>query len=207
VGWAATRAGVKKAGGVTNNAPLRGGKGMLYEGGVRVPYLFRWPGRVAPGTVCDVPINSVDLYPTLLELAGAEAPPDHALDGVSYAGLLTGAAKTPERGALFWHFPGYLGAGAGAWRTTPVGTIRMGDWKLIEFFEDGRRELYNLREDVGEERDLAAKMPDKVKELHADLAAWRERIKAPMPRPITPEEKAGAGKKRQSKKADTEDEE
>jgi arylsulfatase A-like enzyme len=177
------REGIKKANGVTDNAPLRGSKGMLYEGGIRVPYIFRWPGKVPPGSVRGEPINSVDLYPTLLEVAGARAPERQPLDGVSYLGLLTGGKAPLKREALYWHFPGYLGAGAGGWRTTPVGAIRAGDWKLLEFFEDGRLELYNLRKDEGEKHNLAPKMPGKVKELHARLVAWRKEVNAPMPRP------------------------
>ncbi len=188
------REGIKAAGDTTDNTPLRGGKGMLYEGGVRVPYLFRWPGKVAAGTVCAEPINSVDLYPTLLELAGAAAPTGHALDGVSYVPCLTSGGKvTLKRDALYWHFPGYLGAGQGTWRTTPAGAIRAGDWKLLEFFEDGRLELYNLRDDLGERNNLAAKMPEKAKELHGKLVAWRKEVNAPMPtknaNPSTPAKK------------------
>lgn len=182
------REGILKAGGITDNAPLRGGKGMLYEGGIRVPYIFSWPGKIAPGTVCDEPITSVDLYPTLLEIAGAHPEPGYPLDGTSYLACLTsgGKARLP-REAIFWHFPGYLGAGKGTWRTTPVGVIRMGDWKLMEFFEDGHLELYNLREDLSERNNLAAKMPEKAKDLHARLVAWRQKIGAPMPRPRTAE--------------------
>lgn len=177
----------KKSGGITDNLPLRDGKGMLCEGGVRVPYVARWPGKVPAGT-CDQPINSVDLYPTLLELAGAKAPANYALDGVSYASLLTSGGKAAlKRDAIYWHFPGYLGAGVGGWRTTPVGSIRAGDWKLLEFFEDGRLELYNLRQDVGEKNNLAKQLPDKVKELHGKLVAWRKDIKAPMPTPHKPD--------------------
>ncbi len=165
---------------ITDNAPLHGGKGMLYEGGIRVPYIFRWPGKIPAGIACNEPINSVDLYPTLLELAGAETPPQ-PLDGVSYLALLKSGGETKlDRDALYWHFPGYLGSKQ-TWRTTPAGAIRSGDWKLIEFFEDGRLELYNLREDVGETNNLAEKMPDKANELHARLQAWRKEIKAPMP--------------------------
>jgi arylsulfatase A-like enzyme len=178
------REGIGRAGGITDNAPLRGGKGMLYEGGVRVPYIFRRPGTISSGTTCDQPINSVDLYPTLLALAGAQPPADYPLDGVSYLGLLTGGGQgTVDRDALYWHFPGYLGAGQGAWRTTPAGSIRMGDWRLLEFFETGKLELYNLRDDLGQKTDLAASMPEKVKELHARLAAWRKQVNAPMPTP------------------------
>jgi arylsulfatase A-like enzyme len=175
-------AGVKANEGITNNAPLRGGKGMLYEGGVRVPWIARWPGRIKPGTTCDEPILSVDLYPTLLDLAGGKAPSNYPLDGVSFTKLLfsDGTAKLDPR-AIYWHFPGYLGSGKDVWRTTPVGSIRLGDWKLLEFLEDGRLELYNLREDVGEKKNLASAMPDKVKELHAKMKAWRVEVKAPMP--------------------------
>ncbi len=175
------REGIKQAGGITDNAPLRGGKGMLYEGGIRVPYIFRWSGKIPAGKVCEKPINSVDLYPTLLELGGAKPEAGQPLDGVSYLSLLIGGKTKPDRGPLFWHFPGYLGAGKDNWRTTPVGVIRDGDWKLMEFFEDGRLELYNLKDDTGEKTNLAEKMPDKVKELHAKLMAWRKQVNAPMP--------------------------
>lgn len=177
-----SREGIKKAGDITDNAPLRGGKGMLYEGGIRVPYIFRWTGKIAEGTSCGQPINSVDLFPTLFDLASAKPPEKYPLDGISYVSLLnTGSKTAPKREPIFWHFPGYLGAGVGSWRTTPVSVIRLGDWKLLEFLEDGKLELYNLREDVSEKRNLASEMPDKVKELHTRLRAWRQEIKAPMP--------------------------
>jgi arylsulfatase A-like enzyme len=178
------REGLTKAGGITDNAPLRGGKGMLYEGGIRVPYLFRWPGKIPAGTVSDEPIISVDLYPTLLELARARVPENYPLDGLSCVGLLTTREKERlNRPAIYWHFPGYLGAGAGSWRTTPAGAIRAGEWKLLEFFEDGRLELYNLKDDLGEKQNLTAKMPEKAKDLHTRLSAWRNAIRAPMPTP------------------------
>lgn len=186
------RAGIK-ANDITDNAPLRGGKGMLYEGGIRVPYVFRWPGKIAAGTVCEEPIISVDLYPTLLELAGALAPDRYALDGASYLGLLRGA-PAGDRKPLFWHFPGYLGGGGNTWRTTPAGAIREGDWKLQEFFENGRIELYNLKEDIGEARNLAESQPDKARALHARLQSWRESVHAPMPG------KNKAGKKEKGRK-------
>ena len=173
-----------QGGSITDNAPLRGGKGMLFEGGIRVPYIFRWPGRIVAGSQSDQPINSVDLYPTLLELAGAKQPPDYPLDGSSYVDLLFGTGKsTKNRGPLFWHFPGYLGAGGNTWRTTPAGAVRSGDWKLIEFFEDRRLELYNLRDDIGEKHNRAADQPAKVNELREQLLAWRQRLDAPMPTP------------------------
>ncbi|MCC6353999.1 MAG: sulfatase [Verrucomicrobiae bacterium] len=170
--------------GITANVPLRGGKGMLYEGGIRVPYIFRWKGVIPPGGTCGQPIHSVDLYPTLVDLAGAAPPKDYPLDGVSYAACLkSGGSAKISREALFWHFPGYLGSGKNIWRTTPVGVIRRGDHKLIEFFEDRHLELYNLADDLGETTNLAKDRPDLAKELHDQLVAWRERLHAPMPRP------------------------
>ena len=168
---------------ITDNAPLKGGKGMLYEGGIRIPYIFRWPGHIESGTACDLPVNSVDLYPTLLEVAGAKPPENHLLDGSSYFGIL-GGRPAGARSPLFWHFPGYLGAGGKTWRMTPGGAIRDGDWKLVEFFEDGRQELYNLKDDLGEKHNLAAANPDKAAELHRKLVQWRQELKAPMPQPM-----------------------
>jgi arylsulfatase A-like enzyme len=181
-GYAA--AGVPIGQGITDNAPLRGGKGMLCEGGVRVPFIFRWPGHIKPGAVCEEPIISVDLFPTLLALSGAPAPKDQPLDGVSLLPLLEsdGGAKL-GRDALYWHFPGYLGSGKNIWRTTPAGAIRVGDYKLLEFFEDGRLELYNVREDVGQKHDLAKEKPEQLRQLYAKLLAWREAVQAPMPKP------------------------
>jgi arylsulfatase A-like enzyme len=176
------REGLKKAGDVTDNAPLRSGKGSLYEGGVRVPWIVRWPGKIPTGTT-DVPIISVDLMPTLLELAAGKPPADQPLDGVSMVECFTsGGKKAPSRD-LFWHFPGYLGAGVGTWRTTPASAIRSGDWKLIEFLETGKLELYDLAKDVSQKTDLAEKEPERAKELHGKLVAWRKAIAAPMPTP------------------------
>lgn len=174
-------AGIKRKEGVTNNAPLHGGKGMLYEGGVRVPWIARWTGKVQPGTTCDTPIISVDLYPTLLDLAGVKPKDGYVLDGASIKPLLLGTGSLEERKALYWHFPGYLGAGKDAWRTTPAGAIRIGDWKLIEFFETGEKKLFNLKDDIGQKNNLAAKMPEKVNELYGMLVEWRKKVNAPMP--------------------------
>lgn len=167
---------------VTDNAPLRSGKGSLYEGGIRVPLIVRWPGVVAPGSACDVPTIHVDVFPTLLEIAAAPAP-RQTLDGESLVPLLRDPAAGLRRDAIFQHFPGYLGMGSDRWRTTPVSLVHAGDWKLMEFLEDGRLELYNLREDLGETTNLAASMPAKAKELHDRLVAWRADVKAPMPEP------------------------
>jgi arylsulfatase A-like enzyme len=156
-----------------------------------------------PGTTCDVPTIHVDIFPTLLEIATAPKP-RQVLDGESLVKLFRDPAAKLQRDAIYQHFPGYLGAGPGLWRTTPVSLIQSGDWKLMEYLEDGKLELYNLREDLGEKRNLAKEMPDKAKELHARLVAWRAEVKAPMPKPNQPEkasapptEKKGKGKKRQ----------
>lgn len=173
----------------TSMAPLRGSKGMLYEGGIREPLIVRWPGRIEAGREIDTPVNGVDFFPTILEMAGVSAPSGHIVDGESLVPLLREEGR-PEREMMFWHFPAYLEADrsvVGPWRTTPVGAVRKGDWKLIEFFEDGRLELYNLRDDIGEERNLADERPDKRDELYADLVAWRRSVDAPVPTEPNPE--------------------
>jgi arylsulfatase A-like enzyme len=175
------REGIKKGGGdVTDNTPLRSGKGSLYEGGTREPFVVRWPGVTKAGSTCDIPSIHVDIYPTFLELAAA-AKPQHVLDGESLVPLFRDPAGKLQRDAIFQHFPGYLGAGQDQWRTTPVSLIQMGDWKLMEFLEDGRLELYNLRDDVGETKNLAKEMPDRTKDMHGRLVAWRKDVNAPMP--------------------------
>jgi arylsulfatase A-like enzyme len=189
------REGLKETGDITDNAPLRSGKGSLYEGGTRDPFIVRWPGVTNPGSTCDVPTINVDVFPTFLEIAGA-AEPKQTLDGESLVKLFRDPKANLQRDAIYQHFPGYLGAGAGKWRTTPVGVIEAGDWKLMEYFEDGRLELYNLRDDIGETKNLATALPEKTKELHANMLAWRERIKAPMPTP----NKGGAAEKPPRKK-------
>ena len=177
------REGLTKGGGgdITDNAPLRNGKGSLYEGGTRVPFIVRWPGKVNAGTVCEVPAIHVDIYPTLVALAGGAMPAGQVFDGESLVPLMRTSSATLKRDAIFQHFPGYLGMGVDQWRTTPVSLVQAGDWKLMEYLEDGRLELYNLREDIGESKNLAATMPGKTKELHAKLVAWRAEVKAPMP--------------------------
>ena len=123
-------------------APLNGSKGQLYEGGIRVPLVVSWPGLKKPNSKCDVPVTSVDLYPTLIELAGIKPPSDQILDGVSLVPLLRGGSKLDRDRKLIWHFPCYVG------KSTPSSAIREGDFKLIEFFEDGGHvELFNLKTD------------------------------------------------------------
>ncbi|MEZ6059895.1 MAG: sulfatase [Planctomycetaceae bacterium] len=172
-------------GGATSNRPLRGAKGMLYEGGIRVPLIVRWPGITRPGSRCDEPVIGIDLYPTLTEVSGSMTPDGYQLDGKSLVPLLKDPAASLRRDAIFWHFPAYLqGRGdpaGGPFRTTPAGAIRQGDWKLIEWFETGRLELYNLRNDLGEARDLSESQPEKLAELHAAMQRWRADVSAPIP--------------------------
>jgi len=181
----------------TSIEPLRGSKGMLYEGGIRVPLVIRWPGRASPGTVCHVPVIGIDFYPTMLEMAGLQRPGSGVLDGESLVDLLDpGSPRFAKRVAqlqnrpIYWHFPAYLepyNASQWPWRTTPAGAVRQGDWKLIEFFEDGKIELYNLRQDISEKHNLAARLPDKAKQLHALLRRWREDVGAPVPTEVNPQ--------------------
>ena len=168
----------------TTNEPLRGGKGMLYEGGIRVPLIVRWPGVIEPGSSSSEPVTSTDFFPTFLEIAARKTDPHHSLDGTSFLPLLKqGTGSSWNRGPLYWHYPSYLQAEEekGTWRITPSGAIRSGDYKLIEFFEDGRTELYDLRNDIGETRDLTQQMPGKARELQQQLIAWRAATNAPMP--------------------------
>ena len=167
----------------TSMAPLRGSKGMLYEGGIREPMIVRWPGHVKPGSRCEVPVIGIDFYPTFLEAAGAPKPTNYTLDGESLLPLLTQTGSL-KRDAIFWHFPAYLQAYrtvTGPFRTTPAGAVRQGDFKLIEFFEDRRLELYNTRDDIGETNNLASKLPEKTKQLHQLLRDWRRSVNAPVP--------------------------
>ena len=169
--------------GITSMEPLKGGKGMLYEGGIRVPLIVRWPRKVKPGNICDVPVIGIDFYPTILEMAGAPKPSGQVLDGESILPLLT-QSGTLKRKAIFWHFPAYLQTNhgwKGIWRTTPAGAVRKGSWKLIEYFEDDTLELYNLKDDIGEQNNLAVTMPAKTKQLHELLKNWRKSINAPVP--------------------------
>lgn len=161
---------------VTSNKPLRGEKGTLYEGGVRIPAIARWPGTVPKGSECGTPLITMDFYPTVLELTGAAAPTGQPLDGLSLLPVLKDAQAALARSALHWHLPHYH-------HSTPASAIREGDWKLIEFLEDGRRELFNLRSDPGEQSDLSEAEPARVKELHAALDAWRSRVNALLPVP------------------------
>jgi arylsulfatase A len=160
---------------VTSNQPLRAGKGSAYEGGVRVPLLMKWPGVTIPGSICSEPVMSIDVFPTVMEIVRAESRPKSPVDGKSLVPLLK---QTDEfkREALYWHYPHYHSGGA-----TPYGAVRSGDFKLIEFYEGGDVELYNLKKDPGERDDLANQMPGLVLEMHRKLLQWRELTKAQMP--------------------------
>ncbi len=161
----------------TSNVPLRAGKGWPYEGGVREPMIVVAPGVTHSGTTCDSPVISTDYYPTLLQLAGQPLKPEQHLDGVSFVPLLKGEAM--QRGKpLFWHYPHYGNQGG-----APHGAIRDGDWKLIEWYEDGVLELYDIPRDIGEKNNLASRNPGKVEELRGKLIAWRKEVGAIMPTP------------------------
>ena len=165
---------------ITNNDPLREGKGTLYEGGVRVPLIVRWPGVTSPGSICRRPVLSTDFYPTILDATGSKGDSQHNanLDGVSLVPLLKDPAAAQNRDALYWHYPHYYYG-----MNTPVSSIRRGNWKLMEYLEDGRVELYNLSDDIGENEDLAQALPEKTNALRKQLQTWRKRVDAPMPKP------------------------
>ena len=156
----------------THNSPFRAGKGYLYEGGLREPLLIRWPGVIKPGAVCETPVVLTDLVPTFLEAAGLNpAKTTGPLDGVSLVKLLGGGEMAPR--PLYWHFPNYTNQGG-----LPGGAIRDGDWKLIENYEDGRVELYNLSSDVGEKTDLAKTEAARAEAMQTKLATWRKSVGA-----------------------------
>jgi arylsulfatase A len=158
---------------VTNNAPLRAGKGHLYEGGIREPLIIRWPGITRAGSVIHEPVCSVDFHPTLCRAAGVAR---EGMDGVDLQPLLRGGSLR-ER-PLFWHYPHYSDQGG-----SPAGAVRLGDWKLIEFYEDSRLELFNVAEDPGESRNLVRKEPARARKLHQTLVEWRQEVHASMPSP------------------------
>jgi uncharacterized sulfatase len=161
---------------VTSNTPLRGEKGTLYEGGIRVPAIARWPGTIPAGTTSATPAHSYDLHPTFLELGGARPPPSQPRDGLSLAALLRDPRAPLARDTLYWHLPHYH-------HSTPASAIRRGDWKLIEFFEDNSLELYDLGSDLGEKTNLAAREPARARDLQQALAAWRTHVGARLPVP------------------------
>ncbi|MCB1123081.1 MAG: sulfatase-like hydrolase/transferase, partial [Verrucomicrobiae bacterium] len=163
-----------------SNYPWRGEKGNFYEGGIRVPAIVKWPGRIPSGVTIDAVIISPDFYPTLLDLAGLPLRPNQHLDGLSLTELLTNGVPL-QREAVFWHFPHYINKNIDM--RFPTSTIRKGDWKLVEYLEDGHIELYNLSKDPGETSDLARSSLDKAEELRADLVDFRIRTQAQSLRP------------------------
>ncbi|NBR70184.1 MAG: DUF4976 domain-containing protein, partial [Verrucomicrobia bacterium] len=158
----------------TSNLPLRGGKGWPYEGGVRVPLIVRWPGMTRAGSISAEPVISADLYPTILQMVGLSPSQQKTEDGVSFLSAIKGQDFS-ER-PLFWHYPHYSNQGG-----APYGAVRLGDWKLIEWYEDMRLELYDLKADLGEKNNLASKKPEKTASLVALLHDWRQRVNAQMP--------------------------
>jgi len=180
--------------GVTRQWPLRSGKGSYYEGGIREPMFVRWPEKVPQGTKSIVPISNIDFYPTLLDVAGIEKPDGKVLDGQSLMPVLTLEGVLQER-PLFWHFPVYLEAYLEndtstqdpVFRTRPGSAVRLGDWKLIQYFENNDLELYNVGEDLSETNNLAQARPEKVKELLTILEDWRLETGAPVPTELNPE--------------------
>ena len=161
----------------TSNVPWRGGKGWLYEGGIREPMIIKWPGVTHAGSTCSAPVTSTDFFPTLLEMAGLTLQPKLHQDGQSLVPLLQ-SGGSPARQAIYWHYPHYSNQGG-----PPSGAVRAGDWKLIEFYEDMSVELYNLSQDPSEKHNLALENPAKVAELRDMLHLWREETGAKMPSP------------------------
>ncbi len=155
---------------VTDMIPLRGEKGGIYEGGIRVPMIVRWPGKVKPSSVCNTPVVSVDFLPTFTGIAGINLPKEQITDGVSLVPLMTGKGELKRR-EIFTYFPDYH-------HDFPGVAVRQGDYKLIKASEDGHLELYNLADDLGEERNLATRMPEKAEELNRILMDWMERVGA-----------------------------
>jgi arylsulfatase A-like enzyme len=171
---------------ITTNEPLRGGKAMIYEGGIRVPMAVRWPGTIKAGSNSHVPVVTDDFYPTILSLAGVKPRAGLELDGRDISPLFMGG-KELDRDFLVWHFPHYMKGfrpdkGKQTFWNTPSSAIREGDWKLIEFYGRGV-ELYNLAKDIGEREDVAAEHPDRVKRMRAAMAKWLDDREAWIPQP------------------------
>ena len=176
-------------GGQTLSRPLRGGKGMYYEGGIREPLFIKWAGQIKPNTINHTPVIGSDLFPTIADILGDKTVLNQ-LDGLSLLPLLQ--EKAIDNRPLFWHFPAYLemykndrafedSYGKPWFRTTPVSIIREGEWKLLEYFENKELELYNLKDDIGERKNLAETNPQMTKKLHQKLKAWRNQTNTPVP--------------------------
>ena len=163
---------------ITYNAPLKGGKGTFFEGGIRVPMIIRWPRMIQPGTVTQEPVMGIDLYPTYLDLAGLEPQAGYQLDGVSLMPILQNHEASLERESMFWHFPGYPN---NPWRTTPVSVVRSGDWKLMRFYETEEILLYNLAQDERERTNLSESHLEQRAHLLQQLDDWLQKTNAPLP--------------------------
>ena len=201
----------------TSMHPLKGYKGTYYEGGIREPLFFTWPGIIEPGTSNSSPVINIDLYPTLCEITGSSMPSDQVLDGVSLMPILRGEKDQLSDRALYWHFPAYLQSYQRIdeqrdplFRSRPCSIIRYGHWKLHEYFEDGALELYDLNKDVGETRNLVQTNPRKAEELHQMLIRWRASTDAEIPATPNPDFSAQAEaeaiakiKSRQKKRLDS----
>ncbi|MCB9208920.1 MAG: sulfatase [Ignavibacteriales bacterium] len=178
-------------GGITSMHPLRGSKGMLYEGGIKVPMIISWPGKITANSVSNENVISLDIFPTLTDIINSKNPKDQVIDGISLTPILF-EEKDIDREAIFWHFPAYLegnyeGARDTFFRTRPCAALKVGDWKLIHFFENNDYELYNLKDDVGESQNLYKKRNKKAAELMRLLKEWQISINAPIPTEINPD--------------------
>lgn len=159
-----------------DNRPLRGFKGMIFEGGIRIPWIVRWPGVVEAGTTCDTPVISMDCFPTILEAAKLETESGTIVDGQSVIPLLKQSGQF-NREAIFFHYPNY----AFHKRNRLASAIRAGDYKLIRRYDDGSLELYNLKEDIGEKKNLAVRFPELTKQLDDQLQTWLTQVGARLP--------------------------
>lgn len=168
-----------------SNLPLRGAKGWLYEGGIRVPMIVKWAGVKKPGSTCDVPVISTDFYPTILEMIGLPQQPQQHADGKSFVPLLTNQGEF-NRDALYWHFPHYSNHGM----QSPGGAVRYKNYKLIEYYENNTVQLFDLENDLEELHDLSSEQPQKAEELREMLHQWRKDVSAKMMEP-NPDYKPG----------------
>jgi arylsulfatase A len=159
----------------TTIAPLRDQKGSLYEGGIRVPLIVKWPGKVKPNSVSNELVNSYDLFSTFVDIGGGKIPATQQTDGISLVPIVKGEKASLNRKALYWHFP------TSQWTRNPMGAMRKGNYKLIEHYDDGSLELFDLIDDIGETINLVNKKPEKAEELLNDLKSWRTSLGVQMP--------------------------
>lgn len=168
----------------TSNLPLKGGKSQLHEGGIRVPLIVRWPGRIKKGSVSQIPVTSVDFYPTFLDVCNGAGMKNYSLEGVSILPIFEGRQTSDLKSrSIFWHFPIYYGDKnrSGVWVNSPVSAIRKGDFKLLEYFEDGHLELYNVRQDIGEKVNLVDVLTELRDSMYNELKSWQKKTNAFIP--------------------------